>query len=211
MATPYRTRLWRTLALCMVLGAAGLGAYYYLVQEPLQADRARVQAELDAVREQIEDLQAQEPTPRALPSDRLDEACKKFTAALRNYPSTHDANAAVFAVEELARSAQFDTYRVTPSPHSDSPVQSAVQDRISLAFEGESLAIHRLIQNLQEYGKAGHISTLTLHELSDNEDDARARASDPPTFKASASLDAYTVPNASQLSADRCRELSVEE
>lgn len=209
MATPYRTRLWRTLALCMVLGAAGLGAYYYLVHAPLQAEQLRIEDALRTAHHQIEARRAEDPPPHPLPSDRLDKACKDYTASLRKFPSSHDADAATFAVEELARSAQFDTYRVTPSPHSDSPVQSAVQDRISLALEGESLAIHRLIQNLQDYGKAGHISTLTLHAREDNEDGARA--SDPLTFKASASLDAYSVPNASQLSADRCRELSVEE
>jgi|SRR5690625_159989 len=211
MATPYRNRLWRTLAFCMVLGAAGLGAYYYLVHEPLQARYDQAAEELHALQQQIADARAKDPIPTPLPQDRLEAACKAYTQALHQFPQNRDADAALFAVEELARSAQLNTYRVTPDNHAASPVSSATQSRISLAFEGESLAIDRLIQNLQEYGKAGHIAALTLRELSDNEDTARARNKDLAIFDAHATLDAYTVPNAAQRAADRCKELSVEE
>lgn len=211
MATPYRNRLWRTLAFCMVLGAAGLGAYYYLVQEPLQARYEHARQELSSLQEEIDARKAEEPTPTALPHDRLQSACKAYAQALHKFPQSRDTDAAIFAVEELARSAQLNSYRVAPQNHTDSPVSSAAQSRIALAFEGESLAIDRLIQNLQTYGKAGHIAALTLREVDDNEDDARARNKDTAIFIADATLDAYTVPNAAQLAADRCRELSVEE
>lgn len=206
-ASPYPTRLWRTLALCMVIAAAGLGAYYYLVQQPLQARYLAAQQELDAVHQEIAAAQKADPTPSPLPQDRLQEACARYKKALRPFPKELDRDATNFAVEELARSAKLDSYRVSPKLHPDTPVQGVEQSRITLALDGESVAIERLIRHLRDYGKAGHVAALTLGDDEDKGDDARARLH----LAGNAALDAYTVPDAAQLAASRCQELGEEE
>lgn len=207
-ASPYPTRLWRTLALCMVIGAAGLGAYYYLVHAPLLARYQSTQDELLEVQEAIETARDADPTPSPLPEDRLQAACDRYTKALRTFAKERDGDATNFAVEELARSAKLDSYRVSPNVHDDTPSQGVEQSRITLALDGEPVAIERLIRHLHDYGKAGHIAALTLGVDKDKGDATRASAL---RLAGSASLDAYTVPDAAQLAASRCQELGEEE
>lgn len=207
MPSSYRTRIWRTLAFCMVLGAAGLAAYYYLVQTPMQASYAQSEQELLALQDQLNEQRAQPTAADPLPQARLNDACSRFEAALRLIPQDVDADAAVFAVEELARSARLETYNVTPSTQEDTPVSDVTQQRIALTFESEQLAIDRLLKNLQSYGKAGHISSLSLREPDDaNDQGARGL----PSFDADATLDAYVVSDAAAIAANRCKELGLE-
>lgn len=210
MPSSYRTRLWRTLAFCMVLGAAGLASYYYLVQAPMQAAHESVQQELADLQQQISDEDARPPQVEALPEARLRDACERYRAALRLLPQEHDADAAVFAVEELARSARLETYRVTPSAHENSPVSDVTQEQIALAFEGEQLAVDRLLNNIQSYGKAGHFASLSLQNSDDENTEDRRGSRGLPSFAAHATLDAYFVSDAATTAANRCQELGEE-
>lgn len=206
----YRTRLWRTLAFCMVLGAAGLASYYYLVQAPMQAAHDLVEQELAALQAEVSEKRAQPPQIEALPADRLRDACERYRSALRLLPQEHDADAAVFAVEELARSARLEDYRVTPSTQQNTPASDVTQARIALAFEGEQLAIDRLLNNIQSYGKAGHIASLSLQHSDDDNSDGRRGSRGLPSFDAHATLDAYFVSDAATIAASRCQELGEE-
>lgn len=210
MPSSYRTRLWRTLAFCMVLGAAGLAAYYYFVQTPMQAAHALVEQELTALEQQVDEARARAPQIDALPAERLRDACERYQAALRLLPQAHDADASVFAIEELARSARLENYNVTPSTQENTPVSDVTQDRIALTLDGEQLAIDRLLNNIQSYGKAGHFSSLSLQHSDDEENEGRRGSRTLPTFEGHATVDAYFVSDAAAIAANRCQELGLE-
>lgn len=210
MSASFQTRLWRSLATSMSIGALGLGAYFFLVHTPQQAALASAQEQLAALEAQPE--AAQEPAESAestvayLPPVRLAHACEALFEATLAHNAQNNLQGAVFALEELSRVAELQDYTLVPT--SETVYELAERQQIRLLMDGEGQRIQRLLTNIAEYGDAGAFAQLELTRRDDAEDaDRRARRNPPPEFTAALELRAYAVPNQDTAALERCQAL----
>lgn len=210
MTSSFQTRLWRILATSMVLGAAGLGAYYFLLHRTLETGRALTQQNTARLQEQISAEEQRELQPALLPGQRVAKACEDFREAVGHFAESADANANLFAVQELARRAELGDYSVQSAE--GTAQAGADRHRIALELDGESSAIDRLLRNVDKYQKAGPLATFELTRQSAPDDEPargkRAKRPAPANFHARAELHAYAVPSQSTLATDRCNALA---
>lgn len=224
MSASFQTRLWRSLATSMTIGAVGLGGYFFLVHEPSQAALASAQEQLSALEEQpaagtqaaAEDTstednaaagtQAVAGTVAYLPPVRLAHACEALIEASLAHPAQHDLQSALFAIEELSRVAELEDYTIVPTSE---PVHNlAVLQQIHLLMDGEGRRIQRLLTDIADSERAGALAQLELNRRDDTApSDRRARRNPPPEFTAKLELRAYAVPNQDTAALERCQAL----
>ena len=210
MDASQQTRLWRILATSLTLGAAGLGAYYMLLHQPLQTSIEDLHGATSALQEEAAVEAQRELEPSPLPAARVEQSCKDFRDTANTFEQSMDAHGNLFAVQELARRAGLENYTVKALD--EATVHSAAQHRISLALEGTGSATHRLLSNIEKHNKAGALATLTIERQPESKSDAerrqRRRKVDPAIYNTSGELHAYAISSPSSLATERCDALA---
>lgn len=210
MHVSQQTRLWRILATSMTLGAAGLGAYYMLIHQPLQDSIAATHEATATLQSQVATESDRELEPTALPTARVEQACKDFREVTSSFAQSIDPHGNLFAVQELARRAGLENYTVDALD--EAAIHGASQHRISLALEGTGTSTYRLLSNITKHKDAGALASLEIQRHPESEDDAerrrRRRRTDPAVFETSGELHAYAISSPSSLASERCDALA---
>lgn len=200
--------VYRILAGCLAISAGGLAAWYHFVQEPLveEVERARASALSAQVASPTEPEVVAPIVVQADHSEEIAENCAELREQLQDLPSSHDVNGTRFAVEELLRNARLDTASIEDDAVT---TEGAITTHsLTLKVAGQARAIHRLLENLAQYRKAGATIAVDLRSpevpADESSSDRRRRERKGPQLYGTIALQAVYVEEANPLLAANC-------
>lgn len=215
MATTQQNKVYRVLAFCLALGAGGLAAWYHLVQVPLVAQVQEASAALKALEArpaepaaEVPVVPAPTPTPAAAQTDpaEIQAACAALRAQLSELPTSVDANATRFAVEEIVRNARLRNASVDADTVTTEGVLTSHQ--LQIAVEGETRYIQQIVDLVLEYKEAGVPAAMRLSAPPIPEDESssqrRRRVARGPLLQGTIDIEALYVDDANALLASHC-------
>lgn len=203
MTSPLQTQIWRTVAFFLVVGAAGLGAYYAFIQRPIELHNQKFADEIAEMKEQLAEP-VEHKEARTIAAAELDPACARYRELVGQLGET-DAMTQRFAVEEITRRTGLD-HLALAQPEAIT-LDGLTDHRQRIELRGEPKAIQRVVQNLITSERAG-VATFDLKTAPDAADDEKksSRRPAPALLEGVVDLHAYLLDDAQRALADICSE-----
>ena len=159
MASNPQQLIWRTLAISLAIGTAGLAAWYVLMDLPARQELEGRQAEVTRLQQEVAASQGgAAPTALGPIEAELRQLCRQVAEHADGLPQDADRTSFRFGMEELARRAGVRLARIEAAPDlTVGPVQSI---GVLMVAEGTPAEL-RTLTNLI----AIHPRMTTLHQL----------------------------------------------